>query len=61
MTKIMTESGWVYIVIVLNWYMKKVVGYYSGKTVRSRQWLEALDMGLNSEFPYGARRKDLNS
>lgn len=60
MTKVMTESGWVYVVVVLDWYTKKVVGYYSGKTARSRQWLEALDMGLNSEFPDGVRGKDLN-
>ncbi|MFA9409238.1 MAG: IS3 family transposase, partial [Candidatus Dadabacteria bacterium] len=25
MTKVMTESGWVYVVIVLDWYTKKIV------------------------------------
>ncbi len=25
MTKVMTDSGWVYIVIVLDWYSKKGV------------------------------------
>jgi putative transposase len=30
MTKVMTDSGWVYVVIVLDWYTKKIVGHYSG-------------------------------
>lgn len=60
MTKVMTENGWVYVVIVLDWYTKKIVGYYSGKTARSRQWLEALDRGLNTEFPNGVRGSELN-
>jgi transposase InsO family protein len=60
MTKVMTQRGWVYVVVVLDWYTKKVVGHYSGKTAASRQWVEALDRGLNSEFPCGVRGKGLN-
>ena len=30
MTKVMTESGWVYVEIVMDWYTKKIVGHYSG-------------------------------
>jgi len=30
MTKVMVEPlGWVYVVIVLDWYTKKIVGYYA--------------------------------
>ena len=55
MTKVMTESGWVYVVIVLDWYTKKIVGHYSGIRATSREWLEALEKGLNREYPQGAR------
>ena len=55
MTKVMTDGGWVYIVVVLDWYTKKIVGHYSGRQARSREWLEALEKGLNGEFPGGVR------
>jgi len=55
MTKVMTDSGWVYVVMVLNWYTKKIMGYYSGRQARSREWLKALEKGLNGEFPGGVR------
>jgi len=55
MTKVMTDTGWVYVVIVLDWYTKKIVGHYSGTRATSREWLEALEMGLNREFPVGIR------
>jgi len=53
MTKVMTESGWVYVVIVLDWYTKKIVGHYGGRQARTAAWLEALENGLNGEFPGG--------
>ena len=60
MTKVMTDSGWVYIVIVLDWYSKKVVGHYSGTQATSRHWLEALERGLHRQFPCGVRGHDLH-
>lgn len=60
MTKVITESGWIYIVIVLDWYTKKVVGHYSGIQAKSCHWLEALDMGLNRQLPDGARAHRLH-
>jgi transposase InsO family protein len=59
MTKVMTESGWVYVVIVLDWYTKKIVGHYSGKQARTAEWLEALEKGINREFPTGVRGQGL--
>jgi putative transposase len=35
----------------LDWYTKKIVGHYSGRQARSAEWLEALEKGLNREFP----------
>ena len=59
MTKVMTDSGWVYVVIVLDWYTKKIVGHYSGRQARAAEWLEALEKGLNREFPGGVREHGL--
>jgi putative transposase len=56
MTKVMVEGfGWVYIVLVLDWYTKKIVGYYAGMPCTARHWLEALDMAVNRQFPDGTR------
>lgn len=31
MTKVLMEPvGWVYLVLVLDWYTKKIVGHYAG-------------------------------
>jgi putative transposase len=60
MTKVMVQGfGWMYIVVVLDWYTKKIVGYYAGMECKSRHWLEALDMAVNRQFPEGVREKQL--
>ena len=56
MTKVMVQGfGWVYIVVVLDWYTKQVLGYHAGLQSKARHWLEALDMAVNRQFPNGAR------
>ena len=60
MTKVITESGWVYVVIVLDWYSKKVVGHYAGIQAKSCHWLEALDLAVNRQFPEGVRDHNLH-
>jgi transposase InsO family protein len=56
MTKALVGGvGWVYIVIVLDWYTKVVVGHYAGLRCTGQQWLEALDTAVNRQFPHGAR------
>jgi len=56
MTKVMVQGfGWVYIVVVLDWYTKQVVGYHAGLQSKARHWLEALDMAVNRQFRDGAR------
>ena len=60
MTKVMVQGfGWMYIVVVLDWYTKKVVGYYAGMECKSRHWLEALDMAVNNQFRDGVREQRL--
>jgi putative transposase len=61
MTKVKVGSfGWMYIVLVLDWYTKKVVGYYAGVQCTSRHWQEALDMAVNNQFPEGVRDQALS-
>jgi putative transposase len=61
MTKILVEGcGWVYIVVVLDWYTKKIVGYYAGTPCTARHWLAALDMAVSCQFPAGARDQGLS-
>jgi len=60
MTKVMVDGfGWMYIVVVLDWYTKKIVGYYSGVQCLSKHWLEALEEGLRRQFPDGVRGHSL--
>jgi putative transposase len=60
MTKVLVEGfGWVYIVLVLDWYTKKIVGHYAGIPCTARQWLVALDMAVNHQFPDGVRGHDV--
>lgn len=60
MTKAMTDQGWAYVVLVKDWYTKKVVGHHCGTTATSREWLAALDRGLNRQFPDGVRQHNLH-
>jgi len=61
MSKVMVQSvGWVYIVIVLDWYTKKIVGHYAGLQCLSSHWLEALNKGVNAQFPLGVKGEGLH-
>jgi putative transposase len=56
MTKVMIPSfGWIYVVLVIDWYTKKIVGHYAGIQAKAEHWLEALDMAVNQQCPDGAR------
>jgi putative transposase len=61
MTKVKVGSfGWMYIVVVLDWYTKKIVGHYTGVQCTSRHWQEALGMAVNNQFPEGVRGNNLS-
>ena len=59
MTKFMTEEGWSYLVIVLDWYSKKIVGYHLSSLSRIEEWLEALEEGLGKQFKNGVKGSGL--
>ena len=61
MTKVMVNGfGWMYIVVILDWYSKKIVGYYAGMQCKSRHWLEALEMAVSLQFPDDIQEKNLS-
>ncbi|GCD80711.1 transposase InsO family protein [Schleiferia thermophila] len=60
MTKFMIPTiGWVYLVIVLDWYTKKIVGWNLSLRSRAVEWKEALEAAINEEFSDGVRGKGL--
>jgi transposase InsO family protein len=56
MTKfLIAPLGWVYLVLVLDWYTKKIVGWNLSLRSRRQEWEAALAMGVQAEFPEGVR------
>jgi hypothetical protein len=45
----------VYVVIVLDWRMKKVIGHYLDDQAKAWHWLSALDAALGRQFQQGVR------
>lgn len=60
MTKAMTDSGWAYIVLVKDWFTKQIVGHHCGTTATSREWLLALERGLQRQCPDGSRTEQIH-
>jgi len=61
MTKFYVQSfGWVYLVIVLDWYSKKIVGYKLNIRSRADDWIEALNMAVDTNCPLGSREYELH-
>jgi len=60
MTKVLTETGWVYLVLVLDWYTKKVVGHYTGRQASGPDWVLALRRALARQFWDGRPTAELS-
>ena len=61
MTKVMVEPiGWMYLVLVLDWYTKKIVGHYAGLQAKTTHWLLALDAAVQRQFPAGGQGQGLS-
>jgi len=56
MTKIKIGSwGWYYLVIVLDWYTKEIIGHSLSLQSKSRDWQETLHQAVQKRFPEGIR------
>lgn len=61
MTKVLVEPvGWMYLVLVLDWYTKKIVGHYAGLQAKAAHWLAALQEAVNRQFPEGVHGQYLS-
>jgi putative transposase len=61
MTKFLIPSiGWVYLVIVLDWYTKKIVGWDLALRSRAAEWKQVLEQAVTTEFPEGVRGNGLS-
>ena len=58
MTKVLISSfGWVYLVIVLDWFSKKLIGYCISSRCKTQEWLDALNCACDTQFPEGIAYK----
>ena len=59
MTKVrLTDWGWVYVHVVLDWYTKEIVGRAVSHSSKTCDWLEALNNAVNTRFPEGIHSQD---
>lgn len=60
MTKFYIDTvGWIYFVIVLDWYTKKIVGWHLSLRSKADQWIEALNQAVDAELPNGSHEYGL--
>jgi transposase InsO family protein len=43
--------GWYYLVIVLDWYTKDIIGYHLSLQSKSKDWQVALEEAIQKHFP----------
>jgi transposase InsO family protein len=61
MTKFYVHTvGWVYLVIVLDWFSRKIVGHGFGLRPTTDLWISALHMAVQNECPAGSRSYDIH-
>jgi len=45
--------GWAYLVVVLDWFSRKVMGWRLSVRCRTQEWREAMEEAVLQEFPNG--------
>jgi transposase InsO family protein len=60
MTKFYVDTvGWLYFVIVLDWYTKKIVGWDLSLRSKAEQWIDTLNQAVEKELTLGSREYNL--
>jgi transposase InsO family protein len=60
MTKIKLEhEKWAYLVLVIDWYAKKIIGFTLHVISKSSYWLSALNQAACLQCPDGTRGKEI--
>lgn len=61
MTKVLVDHiGWVYVVLVLEWYTRMIVGHYAGLQAKRAHWLLALDQAVQHPIPVSVQGHGLS-
>ena len=47
--------GWYYLVVVLDWYTKEIIGYHLSLQSKSKDWQVALEEAVTRRFPKGIK------
>jgi transposase InsO family protein len=58
MTKVLTKEGWAYLVVVNDWFTKKILGCFVADRCRAIDWLEAVNQAVCRQFPRGIRETE---
>ena len=60
MTQFLLTGGQkLFLVVVLDIFLRRIVGWHLSHRCRAQEWLAALDMALLAEFPTGSRDRQL--
>lgn len=61
MTKIMISPfGWLYLVVVIDWFSKEIVGYSINSQSKTDDWLDAINSAVNNRFPNGIKDQNID-
>jgi putative transposase len=61
MTKFYVQGlGWLYLVVVIDWYTKRALGYSLGLRPKTDLWLEALHQAVDVACPAGSRSEHVH-
>lgn len=61
MTKfLIPDMGWAYLVIVIDWFTKKCIGWHVDLLGRAKEWIKALDMAVLNQCSEGSRGMGIN-
>ena len=61
MTKFYVQHvGWLYVVVVLDWFTKRALGHSLGLRPTTDLWLDALNTAVATACPAGSRSYELN-
>jgi putative transposase len=56
MTKIKLHGwGWLYLTVILDWHTKEIIGHSLNLQSKTKDWLDALEIAVNTRFPAGIR------
>jgi transposase InsO family protein len=53
-------AGWLYLVVVLDWYTKRILGHSLHLRSKAPEWLEALHQAVAVACPLGSRAYDVH-